>query len=245
MSFWIVPAIDIIDGCCVRLQQGDYARKTVYDCSPVETARRWESGGASLIHLVDLDGAKAGHPVNLATVREVCAASGCACELGGGIRTAADIREALAAGVSRVILGTALCEKPDWAKALLAEFGPERLVAGIDARDGKVALRGWLEDSAVDAVGLARELVGRGIRHIIYTDIARDGMGTGPNTLTTGALCDAVPEATVLASGGVGSVDHVRGLVALNRANLGGVVVGKALYDGRVRFAQLREAACA
>ncbi len=235
----ILPAIDLRGGRCVRLQQGDYARETVYSDDPVAMARQWEAAGAPLLHLVDLDGARAGQPVNLAVVRAICAALRIPCELGGGIRTVADAQAALAAGVSRVILGTTVAERPELLADFLARFTPAQLVAGIDARDGRVAVRGWEQTAAVTAVDLARRLAAAGCRRFIYTDIRTDGMGTGPNLAAQAELCDALPACQVIASGGVGTAAHVRALCALARPNLEGVIVGKALYDGRVTFAEL------
>ncbi len=239
----IVPAIDIRHGKCVRLEQGDYDRQTTYDASPVDMARQFEAEGAPLIHLVDLDGAKAGHPANLATIARVCEAVSTPCELGGGIRSIVDIRDALQAGVSRVILGTLVAEQPSHAAALLEDFASDELVAGIDAREGRVATRGWLEESSVEAIELARELFEHGIRNFIYTDICTDGMFTGPNVEELTSICEAVPEARIIASGGVGSAEHVSLLAGLGLPNLQGVIVGKALYDGRVTYPELVDAA--
>lgn len=156
--FKIIPAIDVIDGQCVRLEQGDYDRQTTYTESPVNMGIEWEKAGASLIHIVDLDGAKNGKPTNLSVIGSVCEAVSCSCELGGGIRTEKDIRDALDAGVSRVILGTTLAENPGYGKTLVSTFGDERIVAGIDARNGKIAVRGWREESSTDVIDLARTL---------------------------------------------------------------------------------------
>ncbi len=238
----IVPAIDLRGGRCVRLQQGDYERQTTYDANPVDMVRAWEDAGAELIHIVDLDGAKDGHPVHLELIRQMTAATDTPCELGGGIRTFDDVRACLDAGISRVILGTAIIESPELTKRLLSELDPAAIVAGLDARNGKIAVRGWLEDSTIDVVELAVSLVDQGVRNIIYTDISTDGMFTGPNVNGTKRLCEACPAAQIVASGGVGNADHVRGLAALEAENLYGVIVGKALYDQRVSFAELAAA---
>ena len=241
--FRIIPAIDIRSGRCVRLQQGDYQRQTTYEPRPVDMAMKWQDAGAPLIHVVDLDGAKEGHPCNLGTVAAVCAAVRTPCELGGGIRTLADVRAALAAGVSRVILGTSVAGDPSLAGQLLAALPAPQLVAGIDARDGRVAVRGWLEDSGREAVDLAGQLYAQGLRHFIYTDIRTDGMFTGPNVKGVAELCQALPAAGIIAAGGVGGAEHVRALTGLGCGNLEGVIVGKALYDGRVSYAELVAAA--
>lgn len=238
----IIPAIDIRNGRCVRLEQGDFNRQTVYDGAPVEVARRWEQAGAKEIHIVDLDGAKSGAPKNLDVVQRICAAVSCACELGGGIRAPADIRAALAAGAKRVVIGTTLTEQPARTAELLAEFNVAQLVAGLDARSGRIAAHGWQSESSHDLLAFARELFRHGMRNFIYTDIATDGMFTGPNLQQVAALCDALPGAQIIASGGVGGVEHVEKLVALRKNNLYGVIVGKALYDGRVTVEELIQA---
>lgn len=241
--FMIIPAIDLRGGKCVRLQQGDYDRQTTYDGLPVDVAHAWETAGAPLLHLVDLDGAKGGTPRHAEAIAGIAHALHIPCELGGGIRTEADIRLALSWGVRRVILGTVVAEAPERAEGWVKTFGAEAIVAGLDARDGKIALRGWLEDSRISVIELARHLAAEGVRRFIYTDINTDGMFTGPNLEAVARLCDAVPAAKVIASGGVGSAEHVHQLCALRRANLEGVIVGKALYDGRVTYADLLAAA--
>lgn len=239
----IIPAIDIRGGQVVRLQQGDYSRETVYPESPVEMARVWKVAGAPLIHLVDLDGARVGHPVNTPTVAAVCKAAGIPCELGGGIRTKADIATVLHLGVARAVVGTMVVESPDTVAALLEDFGADHLVASLDARDGKVAVRGWAEDTTVDVLELAKRLAAMGVRRVVYTNIRTDGMFTGPDLEGVAALCAAAPPLKVIASGGIGAADHVRQLVALQLPNLEGVIVGKALYDGRCSYDDLLVAA--
>ncbi len=238
----IIPAIDLRGGKCVRLQQGDYDRQTVYDASPIDMAKTWEAAGASLIHIVDLDGARAGQPQHLELIAGITAAISTPCELGGGIRKPEDVHACLEAGVARVILGTVLVENPDLATRLIAELDPDKLVAGLDARDGLIAVNAWQRESSVNAVELASRLTAKGFRNIIYTDIATDGMFTGPNLTAVEQLCRAVPDARVIASGGIGSAGHVRALAALGLPNLAGVIVGKALYDRRVSYAELLDA---
>ena len=239
MSFKIVPAIDLRDNKCVRLQQGDYDRQTTYDASPVDMLQQWKDDGAELVHIVDLDGAKAGKPCHLSLIKEMTDQVDVPCELGGGIRKLKDVWDVLDAGIDRVILGSALIKEPDLTDRLLEDLAPEKIVAGIDARDGKVAVHGWLEDSDVSALDLARQLADKGIREFIYTDISTDGMFTGPACEQIKALCEALPQANAVASGGIGTAAHVTELVRLNLANLTGVIVGKALYDGKVTFAEL------
>lgn len=239
----IFPAIDMRNGHCVRLFRGDYNQETVYGDSPADQAAVWEKEGAPLIHLVDLDGAKAGAPVNVESIRKICETVSIPCELGGGIRSEKDAETVFALGISRVILGTAACENMDLVRSFLRNFGPEKVVVGIDARDGLVALRGWLETSAVKALDLAARMVELGIRRIIFTDIATDGAFTGPSIGPTLKLCQAVPQCRIIASGGVSSDTDVGKLAALKQDNLEGVIVGKALYDGRVTYQALVSAA--
>lgn len=235
----IIPAIDIRGGNCVRLFQGDYAKETVYGTDPAAQAKAWQDAGAEIIHLVDLDGAKAGHPVNLEAIEAICKAVTIPCELGGGIRTVEDAKAVLDLGISRVILGTVACDNPKLAETFISQFGTEKIVVGIDAKDGKVATRGWVETSSTDAFALARKLYLFGVSRIIYTDIATDGALCGPNLKSVENLCDLIPECNVIASGGVSSAKDIADLNALGKANLEGAIVGKALYDGRVTFADL------
>lgn len=239
----IIPAIDMRGGRCVRLFQGDYARETVYGDNPAEQAVKWMNDGAEIIHLVDLDGAKAGHPVNVEPIRRICESVNIPCEIGGGIRTEQDAELLFNAGVSRVILGTVACENPEIAKRFIVKFGPEKVVVGIDAKDGKVAVRGWIETSKVDALELAVKMTELGVKRIIFTDIATDGAFTGPSLKPTAALCRLVPDCKIIASGGVSAAEDAAKLSALKLPNLEGVIVGKALYDGRTTYRELVEAA--
>lgn len=239
----IIPAIDIRGGKCVRLFQGDYNRETVYGDSPAEQAVRWEKEGAHIIHLVDLDGAKAKQPVNLDAVREICSAVHIPCELGGGIRTLEDARKAFDAGVYRIILGTVACENPKLAKEFVSEFTAERIVVGIDARGGCVAVNGWLENSGVDAYELVLTLQEMGVTRFIYTDIATDGALSGPNCDAIAALCSRVPRCGVISSGGISSARDITALRELRKDNLEGAIVGKALYDGKTTYRELEGAA--
>ena len=239
----IIPAIDIRGGKCVRLFQGDYNRETVYGDSPAEQAVRWEKEGAHIIHLVDLDGAKAKQPVNLDAVREICSAVHIPCELGGGIRTLEDARKAFDAGVYRIILGTVACENPKLAKEFVSEFTAERVVVGIDARGGCVAVNGWLENSGVYAYELVLTLQEMGVTRFIYTDIATDGALSGPNCDAIAALCSRVPRCGVISSGGISSARDITALRELRKDNLEGAIVGKALYDGKTTYRELEGAA--
>lgn len=225
----ILPAIDLRGGCCVRLRQGDYAQETVFGDDPAEMARRWEAGGGDILHLVDLDGAKEGRPVNLSAVKAILAAVSIPCELGGGIRDEATIRELLEIGLARVIIGTRALRDPAWFREMCVQF-PHRLVLGIDARDGMVATDGWLETSETGAVALAEQFSDAPIAAIIYTDIATDGMMQGANIAGMAEMKAAVP-VPVIASGGVTTLDDVRQLAA---AKMDGCIIGRALYEGTI-----------
>lgn len=238
----ILPAIDLKDGKCVRLRQGKAEDVTVYSDSPVEQARAWVAQGARQLHVVDLDGAFAGEPRHTAVIREVIRAAGIPVEVGGGLRTDAHVEALIEAGAARVILGTRALEDAD-ALARLAERFGGKIAVGIDARDGLVQVRGWVETTRTTATELARRVAGAGVRTIIYTDTATDGMLGGPNVPAMDRLCRAVPECRVIASGGVSSPENVRALAALKRENLFGAIVGKALYDGRTTLAEMNQAA--
>ncbi|MHB8575133.1 MAG: 1-(5-phosphoribosyl)-5-[(5-phosphoribosylamino)methylideneamino]imidazole-4-carboxamide isomerase [Dehalococcoidia bacterium] len=225
----LIPAIDIRGGRCVRLDQGDYGRESVFDADPVAAARRWEQLGAPRLHVVDLDGAREGRPVNQAIVARIAATVQIPVQTSGGIRTAATARVHIDSGVARVIVGTAAVEDRDLVQEMVKSFG-DRLVVGIDARDGVVMTRGWLNSSNTDAFVLAAELRLLGVQRFIYTDIARDGMLQGPNLLAVSAFIRraGVP---VIAAGGVGSVDD---LLQLHAAGAEAAIVGMALYTGDV-----------
>jgi phosphoribosylformimino-5-aminoimidazole carboxamide ribotide isomerase len=234
MPFELIPAIDIRGGKCVRLLQGDYSRETVFGEDPVEMARRWEGEGGTRLHVVDLDAARSGQPENLHIVERIAAALSIPVQMGGGVRSAEAVRRVLDAGVQRAIVGTTAAADPDTARELFAEFG-ERLILGLDARDGRVAVSGWEQTTSWQALDLAREMAAAGARRIIFTDIATDGMGTGPSLESTRSLAEAI-EIPVIASGGVGAPEHVLAVSELESAGVEGVIVGKALYTGAVRL---------
>ena len=239
----VIPAIDLLGGRCVRLFQGDYSQETVYSDNPVEQAQKWQDAGCEIIHLVDLDGAKAGRITNRNAVEKICAGVKIPCELGGGIRTLDDAKLAFDLGVSRVILGTVACEDPALAEQFIKAFGSEKVLVGIDAKNGKVAVRGWIEDSGVDVFTLAQDLYLRGVNRIIYTDIATDGALNGPNLPNVEKLCSLVPDCNIISSGGISGPIDINRLKGLNLPNLEGVIVGKALYDGRTTYQELEQAA--
>jgi len=221
------PAIDLRGGHCVRLKQGDYGRETAFGDDPAAMARHWVGLGAERLHLVDLDGAREGRPVNLETVRAIVRAVEVPCELGGGIRGEETIRELLELGLKRLVIGTKAIREPEWFRRMCRQF-PGRLVLGIDAREGRVATDGWLQPSDVAAVELGRRFAGEPLAAIIYTDIATDGMLSGPNVAAMAAMQAAV-ELPVVASGGVASKEDVARLAA---AGLAGCIIGRALYEG-------------
>ena len=236
----IIPAIDLLGGACVRLHQGDYNQVTRFIDDPVAQALSWQEQGATRLHLVDLDGAKSGDPVNDASVRAITAALTIPVQLGGGVRSVERAESLLACGLDRVILGTAAIENPALVGELASKY-PNRIIVGIDARDGKVATRGWIEESNVEATTLAKELSQVGIAAIISTDIATDGTLAGPNldALRSMAEASSVP---VIASGGVGCMADLLALLALEPHGVSGVIVGRALYDGRVMLREGIEA---
>jgi phosphoribosylformimino-5-aminoimidazole carboxamide ribotide isomerase len=235
----LIPAIDLLGGCAVRLTQGRYDAATVYDADPAAVAARFAAAGSARLHVVDLDGAKLGRPGNTAAVKAILAAAkGVPVELGGGIRTLAAVEEWLALGVDRAVLGTAALRDPALVEDAARRF-PGRVAVGIDARDGRVAVSGWLETSETDALALARRFEDAGVAALIHTDIARDGTGEGPNLDASEAVARAV-RVPVIASGGVGSLAHVR--AACGRG-LAGLIVGRALYTGAVDLGRALEAA--
>lgn len=230
----IYPAIDIRGGQCVRLRQGDYGQETVFGRDPAAMARRWVGEGATFLHLVDLDGAKVGQPVNGASVRAIVEAAGVPCQLGGGIRTREHIAEVLGWGVQRVIVGTKALQSAEWLDEMAATF-PGKLVLGIDAKEGKVATHGWLEVSQLGALELARRCEALPLAALVYTDIARDGMMQGANVAAMAEMAAAV-KLPVIASGGVTSLDDVR---ALAEAGLAGCIIGRALYEGTLSLHEI------
>ena len=229
----VYPAIDIRGGRCVRLIEGDFDRETIFDAEPADAARRWAGAGAEWIHIVDLDGAKAGRPVNIAFIRSIRDSVSCRLQLGGGLRTAGDVEAALAAGVDRVVLGSAAVSDLGLVRDLVTHPG-DRIAVGLDARDGLLATDGWLEQTDVSALDRVRELVDLGVRTIVFTDIRRDGTLAGPNLDALRAI-PAVAGLDVIASGGVGRLEDI---AAVAESGAAGVIVGRALYDGRVDLAE-------
>ena len=230
----IFPAIDLRGGKCVRLIQGDFDKETVYSDDPGATALRWQAAGAKYLHVVDLDGARAGTPQNVDAIKKILDAVAIPIEVGGGIRTLEDAARLLDLGVRRIILGSVAVENPRLVSEAAQRFG-ERVVVGIDARNGLVAVHGWEQSSNVEAVALAKQIVAAGVKTIIYTDIAKDGMLSGVDATAFTELAET-SGAQVIASGGVRSLEDIR---ALKAAGVAGVIVGKAIYTGAL---DLREA---
>jgi phosphoribosylformimino-5-aminoimidazole carboxamide ribotide isomerase len=228
----LFPAIDLKNGEAVRLEQGDMARATVFNRDPVAQARTFESLGFEWLHLVDLDGAFAGKPVNARAVAAIKKAVKIPVQLGGGIRDLATVERWLAEGIARVIIGTAAVRDPDFVKAAARKF-PGKVAVGIDARAGKVAVSGWAEETQLEAIELARLFENGGVAAIVYTDVERDGMMQGLNLDATIALADSV-SIPVIASGGFASIDDVRALLQPRARKLEGAIAGRALYDGRL-----------
>ncbi len=237
MEIW--PAIDLRGGMCVRLRQGDYEQETVFNDKPAAVARQFAEAGARCLHVVDLDGAREGAPVNLPAVEEILDAlngyeGGFRIELGGGIRDEQSIAELLDFGLDRLVVGTSAIKHADWFESIIERF-PGRLVLGIDARDGLVATDGWLETSQTRAVELAHRFADKPLAAIVYTDIATDGMMQGPNVAAMAEMQRAMGGVPVVASGGVTTVEDVR---ALKEAGLAAAIIGRALYEGTIDLAE-------
>lgn len=233
----VIPAIDLKGGRCVRLRQGKADEVTTYSDDPVYMAKRWADEGAKYLHVVDLDGAFQGAPVHQEVIARMVGAVKIPVEVGGGLRTDRDIELLLDCGVARAIVGTRAWAEPDQLKGLVGRFG-HKLAVGIDARGGRVQIKGWTETTEEDAVSLAKRADAMGVGTIIYTDTARDGMLEGVNAKAMDAICAAV-SCSVIASGGVSSTTDMKLLKSLKRPNLVGAIVGKALYEGRVKLKDL------
>lgn len=232
----VIPAIDLKEGNCVRLEQGLMERDTVFNDDPGAQARAWQDQGAELLHIVDLDGAFAGEPKNRSAIEMIVRAVTIPTQLGGGIRDLATIEAYLSLGIGRVIIGTAAQRNPELVKEACAKF-PGRIVVGIDAKDGMVAVQGWAEVTGITAVELAKKFEGFGVSAIIYTDISRDGMLQGPNIEATRQLAEAI-NIPVIASGGLSSLRDIENLMAIESAGVTGVITGKAIYTGAINLAE-------
>jgi phosphoribosylformimino-5-aminoimidazole carboxamide ribotide isomerase len=232
----VIPAIDLREGRCVRLFQGRFDRETSYSDDPADVANRWKSAGARRLHVVDLDGARAGEPTQLEIVREICNL-GLPVQLGGGLRQLDHIAAAIDAGVDRVILGTAAIENPELMRQAVDSFGAERIVLGVDARDGYVAVRGWEQVSSVAAAEVIEDALNNGIERVVYTDIDRDGTLTSPNFDETARVAAIGP--AIIASGGVARIDDLWHLSRIR--NVEAAIVGRALYDGTIEITTASE----
>jgi phosphoribosylformimino-5-aminoimidazole carboxamide ribotide isomerase len=227
----LLPAIDILEGKTVRLRRGSFDARTDYDADPVDAARRWVEAGARMLHVVDLDGARGGSPVNLEHVSRIAAAVDVPIQVGGGLRSAQAVDEAVAAGAGRIVLGTAAYRDVDLLDQVLSEHS-DRVMVSIDARDGRLAAEGWTEQTDIPAESVVAHLAARGVRRFIFSSIERDGMLSGPDLDGARRIASAVRGSFVY-SGGVSSLDDLRALAALRQVNLAGVIVGKALYEER------------
>jgi phosphoribosylformimino-5-aminoimidazole carboxamide ribotide isomerase len=239
----IFPAIDLRGGKVVRLEQGRAEAQTIYGDDPVAVAESFHVAGARHLHMVDLDGAFTGELKNLQLIAAVAKASPLFIEVGGGLRTEEAIAQVLGTGVRRIIIGTRACESLPFVGEMVRKFGADRIAVGIDAKDGIVSTKGWTAPSRWTAPDLARAVAEQGVRTVIYTDIATDGMGTGPNVIALGEMMTAIPRtSTIIASGGVATREHIRILRALG-GQVRGVIIGKAIYDGKLKLADALKAA--
>ncbi len=226
----LYPAIDLKDGKSVRLKQGEFKEITVYCEEPYKVARYFEENGASFIHLVDLDGALEGHSVNEETIKKIVSSVNIPCELGGGIRTMEDIERVLSYGINRVIIGTKAVKDPSFVEEAVKRFGADRIVVGVDAKNGMVAIEGWEKVSDKSALSMCLSMKEMGVKNIVYTDISKDGMLMGPNVAMTQELTEKTGM-NIIASGGVSSMEDLRNL---NAAGIKGAIIGKAIYENRV-----------
>ena len=234
----LIPAIDIIDGKCVRLTKGDYDRKTVYRDQPAEVAREFEQLGFKRLHVVDLDGAKSKHVVNDAVLRQITTATKLTVDFGGGIKTDEDIEKAFAAGAAMVTVGSVAVTQPDLFMGWLERYGAERMILGADVRHGKISINGWKEDSSEDLLPFLRKYIDAGVRNVLCTEISKDGTLSGPAIDLYRQVMAAYPELHLIASGGVSSIDDIK---ALDAAGIPAVVFGKAIYEGRIDLHELAQ----
>ena len=232
----IIPAIDIIDGKCVRLTQGDYAQKRVYNENPLEIAKSFEDAGLQYLHLVDLDGAKAGKVINWNVIDSITKHTSLIVDFGGGIKTDEEISKLFEAGVKQVNLGSVAVKHPDSVQRWIEIYGSDRIILSADVKNEKIAISGWLEDSSISIDDFIRDYLRKGIRYITCTDISTDGMLQGPNVALYRKLLETFPEIKLIASGGVSSLNDLRDL---QKINVDGVIIGKAIYEGRISLSDL------
>jgi len=232
----LIPAIDIINGQCVRLTKGDYDQKTVYRDSPAEVAKEFEEIGFRRLHVVDLDGAKSKHIVNEAVLTAITTETNLVVDFGGGIKTDKDIEKAFAAGAAMVTVGSIAVTQPDLFMGWLEKYGPERIILGADVRHGKICINGWKEDSCEDLLPFLRKYIEAGVCNVLCTEISKDGTLSGPAISLYSEVMEAYPELHLIASGGVSSLDDIK---ALNAAGIPAVVFGKAIYEGKINLNEL------
>ena len=232
----LIPAIDIINGQCVRLTKGDYDQKTVYRDSPAEVAKEFEAIGFIRLHVVDLDGAKSKHIVNSGVLKAITTETNLVVDFGGGIKTDEDIEKAFAAGAAMVTVGSIAVTQPDIFMGWLEKYGPERMILGADVRHGKISINGWKEDSTEDLLPFLRRYIDAGVRNVLCTEISKDGTLSGPAIDLYSEVMNAYPELHLIASGGVSSMDDI---IALDAAGIPAVVFGKAIYEGRINLREL------
>jgi phosphoribosylformimino-5-aminoimidazole carboxamide ribotide isomerase len=232
----IIPAIDIIDGKCVRLTQGDYDQKKIYNESPVEVAKMFEDAGIKHLHLVDLDGAKAGKVINYSTIESVCGNTNLHIDFGGGIKTTEELQTVLGLGVKQITAGSIAVKNPELVTDWLSRFGGEKVILGADVQDGKIAIGGWQETTAVCIEDFIQHFMDKGIQSVISTDIATDGMLSGPSIELYRKLVNRFPDLDIIASGGVSSMDD---LESLKQTAVKGVIIGKAIYENKISLKDL------
>lgn len=232
----LIPAIDIINGQCVRLTKGDYDQKTVYRDSPAEVAREYEEIGFQRLHVVDLDGAKSKHIVNSAVLREITTQTNLAVDFGGGIKTDEDIETAFEHGAKMVTVGSIAVTNPDLFIAWLEKYGAERMILGADVRNGKISINGWKEDSTEDLLPFLKKYIDAGVKNVLCTEISKDGTLQGPAIELYSEVMTAYPQLHLIASGGVSCIDDIK---ALDKAGIPAVVIGKAIYEGKINLREL------
>ncbi len=234
----IIPAIDILGGKCVRLSQGDYARQTVYNADPLEVARVFEDAGIRRLHLVDLDGAREKHIVNFEVLERIAVKTRLVIDFGGGLKSDEDLRIAFECGAAIVTGGSIAVKKPETFLGWLKKYGPEKIILGADAREGKIAVSGWQEESESDIIPFIQSYVQQGIKKVISTDISRDGMLSGPSLSLYSGILSALPDLHLIASGGVASIEDIH---RLSEINVHGVIAGKAIYEGKLTLKEIQD----
>lgn len=238
----IYPAIDLKDGQCVRLVQGRAENKTIYSDSPADVAKNFQEQGAGWLHIVDLDGAFSGAPRNTAVIKAIAANINIPFQVGGGLRRREDVETILNTGARRVIIGSRAVSSPDFVKDLIRNFGPERIVLGLDARDGMVAVEGWVQTSQLSALDFGKQMKDLGVKRAVFTDVSRDGLLQGPNLASIEAMARNTG-LEIIASGGVSSREDIRSLKRIENLGISGAIIGKAIYEGKITLAEaLQEA---